>query len=243
MSSQHENNGIIRMKRPRLDPDRAELLARWLFILLSVVSGIQYYLQGNMIRVVSALLTIGLFILFPLAGRLLKLRFPLSFKVIWLLFIIAAMYLGELHNFFYRFSWWDEMVHSCTAMLLTYSALIVAHILSRDRDLTRHLGPLMTAALMLSMTLAFGAVWELFEFSVDKVLGLNLLKGRATTDMNSVYDWQRALENTMADLLMDLSGALAVAAAALLHFRKGGKSLFGKPLKEFIRLNGRLFDQ
>lgn len=220
---------------------QAELIARWLLVLLSVWAGVNYYLEGNSVRVLSAVLTVVLFLLLPLLGRLFKVSLPLPFKVIWLLFIGASMYLGELHNFFYRFAWWDELIHSGSAMLLTYAALLLLHLLSRDRHIHTRLGPLLTALAMVWFTMSFGAVWELFEFGVDKLLGLNLLKGRASTDMSGIYNWQRALENTMADLAMDFAGALVVAVAALFHFKGGGKSWFGKPVELFIEENPSRF--
>ncbi len=74
-----------------------------------------YHLQGNGVRVLSAVLTVVLFLLFPLLGKLLKISWPLPFRVTWLLFIGASMYLGELHNFFYRFAWWDELIVALAA--------------------------------------------------------------------------------------------------------------------------------
>lgn len=229
------------MMRATYKTAQVELVARWLFVLFSVWAGVNYYLQGNIIRVLSAILSVALFILFPLLGRLLRLRLPLSFKVIWLAFIFVSMYLGELHNFFYRFSWWDELIHSVSAMLLTYVGLLIIYILSRDPLVHQRLGPLLMFLAMIWFTMSFGAVWELFEFSVDSLLGLNLLKGCATIDMNGIYDYQRALINTMGNLFMDLCGAVLVALAAFLHFRGGARSFFGRPLERFIEDNPSLF--
>ncbi len=229
------------MPENKITGARIELIARWLLVLLSVWAGVNYYLQGNMVRVLSAVLTVVLFLLFPLLGKIFKISLPQPFKVIWLLFIGASMYLGELHNFFYRFAWWDELIHTGSAMLLTYAGLLLLHILSRDSKIHMRLGPALTALAMVWFTLSFGVVWELFEFGVDKLLGLNLLKGRASTDMSGIYNWQRALENTMADLAMDLAGALLVAVAAFFHFRAGGGSWFGKPVERFIRENPSRF--
>ena len=200
---------------------RSDLLVRWLLILLCVWSGVGYYLEGNQVRVLSSVLSIALFLLFPLLGKLFRILLPLPFKVIWLVFIGASMYLGELHNFFYRFAWWDELIHSGSAMLLTYAGLLLLHLLSRDPRIHLRLGPLLTALAMVWFTLSFGVVWELFEFGVDQLTGLNLLKGRATTDMAGTYDFQRALVNTMGDLAMDLTGALMVAVPAFFHYRDG----------------------
>lgn len=226
---------------PKTDCARIEVIARWLLVLLSVWAGVNYYLQGNMVRVLSAVLTVVLFLLFPLLGKLFKISLPLPFKVIWLLFIGASMYLGELHNFFYRFAWWDKLIHSGSAMLLTYAGLLLLYVLSRDQRIHLRLGPLLTALAMIWFTMSFGAVWELFEFGVDQLMGLNLLKGRASADLGGVYDFERALLNTMSDLAMDLIGSLIVAVAAFFHFRGGGKSFLDKPLELFVKENPSRF--
>lgn len=220
---------------------KIELIVRCLLVLLSIWSGVSYYLQGNMVRVLSAVMTAGLFLLFPLLGKLFRVALPLPFKVVWLLFIFASMYLGELHNFFYRFAWWDELIHSFTAMMLTYVGLLLLYILSGDARIHLRLGPLLTALAMICFTLAFGAVWEMFEFGVDQVLGLNLLKGRAATDLAGVYDYERALLNTMGDLGIDLLGALIVGVMAFFHFRGGAKSWFGRPLELLFAANPTRF--
>lgn len=220
-----------------------EMCVRYLFILLSVIAGVQYYLQGNNVRVVSSLLTIFLFMLPSLAQLLLRVTLPTSYRMIFLVFIIVAMYLGELHNFFYRFSWWDDWVHTSTGMLLTYVGVLLAFVISKDGDLHRHAGALFVAVFCLCFTMAFSAVWELFEFSVDKTLGLNLQKGRVGMDMSTTFDGARALLNTMQDIAVSLLGAVIVSVIAFLSLRKhkDKEPVFLRLIKQFVQQNPRLF--
>ncbi len=232
------------MRGLKLTAVRIEISLRYLFILLSIIAGVQYYLQENMVRVVSSLLTIFLFMLPTLVQKLMRFTLPATYRIVFLVFIIAAMYLGELHNFFYRFAWWDDWIHTASAMLITYIGLLLFYVLSRDKDIHLKISPLLLAMFCFCFTMAFGAIWELFEFSVDKLLGLNLQKGRATTDMTSYFDGARALFNTMQDLAVSAFGALIVATLSYYSFHRRGKedSSFLQLIKQFIQENPSLFE-
>jgi len=227
----------------KVSPFGIELILRWLFTLLSVWAGIGFYRSGDKVSLASAALSVLLFQIPPVIGKILRLQIPVAFRYIWFVFILAAMYLGEIHSFFYRFLWWDDMLHTCTAMLVAYAAMLV--ILSSTRDNCGQIAarPLFLFFSVLAFTMAFGAVWELFEFSADQLLGVNMLKGRDSTLPGSVYDYGRALINTMQDLSLDLLGAFIVALLASLNLKRGRllSSVFGLPLRQFRQANPRFF--
>lgn len=226
-----------------LSASGTELTLRWIFTLLSVWAGFGFYRSGDKVSLASAVLSALLFQMAPVIGAVLRVRIPVSFRYIWFVFILAAMYLGEIHSFFYRFLWWDDMLHTCTAMLVAYVALLVILASTRDNAGQIAARPMFLFFSVLAFTMAFGAVWELFEFSADQLLGVNMLKGRDSTLPGSVYDYGRALINTMQDLGLDLLGAMVVALSASLHLRRGKllTSAFGAPLRQFRHANPRFF--
>lgn len=204
---------------------RIELVLRLLFVLLSLVAAVQSYLIRDWVSVASAGLTILFLLLPPLLEKILRIRLPLSFRWIYLSFIFASMYLGELHSFFYRILFWDIILHTASAMLLAYIAWLLVFVLNRRADLEQYLSPLFMAIFIFSAPVALGAVWELFEYAADKVFGVNMIKAIAPGDATRFYDYQRGFLNSLHDLLMDSAGALAVALAAYFHVRSGGKKL------------------
>ncbi len=231
------------MKQRKLTATDLELAMRWIIIALCAVAAAKYLREGDRVSLAAAGLTVFLLLLPPLLARLLRVFMPISFRLVWWAFIFAAMYLGELHSFFYRFLWWDDMLHTASAMLVTYGGLILLFLLNRDPQIDSKLRPGYIALILVCFTLAFGAAWELFEFSADRLLGVNMLKGRDSTLANSVYDMGRALVNTMQDLALDLLGAILVAITAwwLLRAGKLRSSAFGVPLRQFIEANPNLF--
>jgi hypothetical protein len=91
----------------------------------------------------------------------------------------------------------------------------------------------------LLFTMGFGALWELLEFGADQLLGVNMLKGRDSTLPGSVYDYGRALINTMQDLVLDAVGALIVAIGAWFSLAREGRfsKAFGYLIEQFIIAN------
>ena len=58
-----------------------------------------------------------------------------------------------------------------------------------------------------------GALWEIYEFSFDALLGLNMQKH--TTAEGAGLVGKEALSDTMKDLIIDALAALAVAVVGL----------------------------
>lgn len=207
---------------------------RHLVTLLSLWAAYRYWMQADSVSLASALLSAMLLQLARPVELLLGIKLPVSWRLVYLGFIIAAMYLGEIHAFFYRFLWWDDFLHTCSAMLVTYVALLAFRLLY-GQDLGKSgIRPILPAVAVFCLTVAFGALWELLEFSADQLLGVNMLKGRDSTLPGSIYDYGRALINTMQDLALDALGAFLVALGAWIQIRSDGR---------FSKAYGYLIDQ
>ncbi|HRY84102.1 MAG TPA: hypothetical protein P5533_05665 [Candidatus Cloacimonadota bacterium] len=228
---------------PSLHPSATliERLARYLIIALSAYACINYIRIGDRVSLASAGLTILLLLLPSIVVKLSPLRLPVSVRGVYLLFILCAMYLGEIHSFFYRFLWWDDMLHSASAMMVSYIGLILIFVLNKDKNMDQKLAPGFVALFVFCFTMAFGALWELFEFSCDQLLGVNMLKGRDSTLAGSVYSFERALVNTMQDFSLDAFGALGIALLAYYHIwkKKLTASAFGIFLRQLVEENPR----
>ena len=78
-----------------------------------------------------------------------------------------------------------------------------------------------------SFAITIGALWEIFEFAMDQVFGLNMQK--------------TGLVDTMWDLIVDTLGAGLGATAGFFYLK--GRELGGltAALREFVAANRRLF--
>ena len=227
------------MPKSRITLPVIETTVRWIITLLSLWAAYRYMLANDNVSLASAILCASLAQLAKPLQWLLRTRLPVSWRLVYLGFIIAAMYLGEIHSFFYRFLWWDDLLHTCSAMLITYVAFLGFRLLYGKDMKSSGLRPVLPAICVFFFTMGFGALWELLEFGADQLLRVNMLKGRDSTLPGSVYDYGRALINTMQDLGLDAVGALIVAIGAWFSLAREGRfsKAFGYLIEQFIIAN------
>lgn len=216
---------------------------RYVFITLSAMAVVYNLFVKQWEVFFSAVLTLILFILPSILIKRTKIKIPAIFQIVVLLFIFASMYLGEIYHYFYRFPWWDTMLHANSAIILAYIGFILIYTLNRDRRMHVHLSPLFMALFSFCFALAVGSLWEIFEFGVDAILGVNMQKARNLEEIYGVFDTRLGVIDTMRDLIIDAIGALLVSVVGYIHLtvRTSKDSTFWAPHKQFIEKNPDLF--
>ncbi len=138
------------------------------------------------------------------------LRIPGNIYIIYVVFIYCAIYLGEVWSFFYRFSYWDVLLHSFSGIALGAMGFTVVEFLNKDERVRMSLSPFFVAFFAFCFAMAFGALWEICEFTIDGIFGVNMQKF-ALSD-GTPFVGRQALSDTMEDLIVDGLGALASTA-------------------------------
>jgi uncharacterized membrane protein YjdF len=80
---------------------------------------------------------------------------------------------------------------------------------------------------------AVGALWEIYEFGMDQLVGTNMQK--------PMLGDPSGLTDTMWDLIVDTLGAFAVSAFGWWYMKKGQRSFIEDWIHKFIAKNPRLF--
>ena len=88
------------------------------------------------------------------------------------------------------------------------------------------LSPLFVALFAFCFALATGAVWEIYEYACDALMGLNMQK--YATEQGAQLVGRAALRDTMKDIIFDALAALLVAAAGYFSIRKRAPSVAEK---------------
>ncbi|MCB5252518.1 MAG: hypothetical protein RBR69_09035 [Candidatus Cloacimonadaceae bacterium] len=225
--------------------EKLERSMRYVFIILSAMAVVYNLFSQQWEVLFSAILTLILFILPSVLIKRAKIKIPAIFQIIVLLFIFASMYLGEVHHYFYRYHWWDTMLHANSAILLAYIGFLLIYTLNRDKRMYVHLSPLFMALFSFCFALSVGCLWEIFEFGVDAILGVNMQKARNLEEVYGVFDTRLGVIDTMRDLIVDAIGALLVSVVGFIHMtvRKNKDSTFWSLHKQFIEENPDLFDK
>ena len=116
--------------------------------------GISYFLQATLIVAifyfiyhqdwVNTFLTSGIFVLTSLPAifrKSYKVRLPVELDFIVILFIYAALFLGEVHGYYTKFWWWDILLHASSGVLFGIAGFLLVYILNQEKKVMLHLKP------------------------------------------------------------------------------------------------------
>ncbi|MEG2678057.1 MAG: hypothetical protein RR933_08050 [Oscillospiraceae bacterium] len=128
--------------------------------------------------------------------------------VMYFLFLYCAIYLGEVRQFYYLIPHWDSYLHAFSGAMLGALGFSLVSILNDNKSVAVKLSPKFIALFAFCFALSAGAIWEIYEFSGDALLGLNMQKFRLSD--GTMLVGQAALMDTMKDLIIDAISALGV---------------------------------
>ena len=200
------------------------ILARliWLGLaVLTVIAAILARWQLAFVTMATLLLSLAPVVISKWAD----IKVPDSFVVGVVLFTGGTLFLGEVFDFYERYWWWDVAMHGSSAVALGLTGfLLIFMMFQGDRFAAPAFG---VAAFSFCFAVTIGVGWEVFEFTMDQLLGLNMQKS--------------GLDDTMSDLIVDALGAAVGATAGYLYLHgveRGGLTGF---IDEFVRRNPRFF--
>ena len=158
-------------------------------ILLVLAIFTSFYNDRKLILIMS-IAGLGLTFLPFILQRLFKVSFPAQYEIIIILFIYGILFLGEVRGLYGEFIWWDVFLNMVSAIALGFIGLTILYALYKEEKINA--SPLIIAIFSFSFAVAFGALWEIFEFSLDQFFAINLL---------SPID-------SLSDLFFDLAGGI-----------------------------------
>ena len=135
---------------------------------------------------------------------------PTNTIIAYLIFLYAAIVLGEVRSFYYRFEHWDTILHAFSAGMLGSLGFDIVNVLNKTADEEElKLSPFFVALFAFCFAVSIGVLWEIYEFSFDGILRLNMQKFRLEDGTNLIG--REALRDTMDDLIIDCVGALTTS--------------------------------
>ncbi len=173
-------------------------------------------------RLILFQLTAGIvFLRLPrLLSQPLGIELPSGLYIAYMLFLWGAIFLGEFALLYYRVAVWDTVMHIFSAVLLSFLGLSLPRLFTGEE-----ISPALTAILSVGFSVLVGVLWEIYEFSFDGLLGLNMQKFAAPREIGqrlSPLVGRAALLDTMTDLIVDLASSLAVSVWAYLYIKRKG---------------------
>jgi len=140
---------------------------------------------------------------------------PMGLQALFSGFTFCAMFLGEILDFYTRFSWWDTMLHFTSGVMFSIIGYMLFLSFNRDAGVRRQLNPVIVVMFTVCFSITCGAVWEIFEFCADSLLGMNMQRWQSVMPneqwgaLQNVSNFSNpGLVNTMKDIISDALGSV-----------------------------------
>lgn len=146
---------------------------------------------------------------------------PSRMLITYSLFLFAAIYLGEVRNFYFVIPYWDTILHALSGGMLGALGFSFVVLLNNIDRAPIKLSPVFVAIFSFCFSVTMGVLWEVYEYTFDGLLGLNMQK--FATQSGEYLIGRAALSDTMEDLMVDCIGALVISIAGYisLKYKKG----------------------
>jgi len=132
--------------------------------------------------------------------------------------------------------WWDVVLHTGSSLLLGIIGFLLVYVLNEKDDINLDLTAGFMGLFAFVFAVALGALWEIFEFTMDTLFGMNMQK--------TMFDDTSGLTDTMWDLIVDTIGAAIISILGYGYFRTlENDSFLEQWIEKFIRENPRLFQR
>ncbi len=195
-----------------------------------VVGFVSMFWQGQYQSAVEILVILAITMLPILLGKRFSVRIPHGFETLAVIFVFMSLFLGEVYSYYTIYWWWDLVLHSGSAFLLGILGFLLVFVLNEKEDIDLDLNPNFMALFAFMFAMGIGAIWEIFEFSMDQIFNLNMQKS--------------GLVDTMWDLIVDAIGALIISLLGWGYIKtREVDSFLERWIEEFIDNNPRFFEK
>ena len=255
MSRQERREARRRQEKLRLQKKSKLTLVVYAVIRLIVIGVlIRSAFNGQIESVYTCLLTLVLLLLPSILERKLGVRLPAGLEITGVIFIFAAEILGEIASFYVTVPFWDKALHTTSGFIYAAVGYSMADVLNRHKKVSFELSPLFLALVAFCFSMTIGALWEIFEFSVDNLFHKDMQKDTVIQQITSVAldptnrnipitisNFQDVVVNgeslglggyldiglydTMGDLIVNLIGAVVFSGIGYFHQKHRKKSV------------------
>jgi uncharacterized membrane protein YjdF len=164
----------------------------------------------------------------------LPVRIPAEFQILAILFVFASLFLGEVRDYYERIWWWDASLHAFSGLLFGIVGFLLVYVLNENERINMNLRPRFVALFAFTFAMAVGALWEVFEFAMDQIFGLQMQKPRLGDPSG--------LTDTMWDLSFDAIGAVLISAFSWWYMIRDERTFVENWIRKFNTRNRRLFN-
>lgn len=173
------------------------------------------------LMLVQCILGVFALMLPTFVSRKYKVQIPTNMYMLYVVFLYGAIFLGEVRNFYYNVPHWDTILHTFSGAMIGALGFSFVSLMNKEENIPLNLTPFFVAFFAFCFAVTLGVIWEIYEFTFDGILGLNMQKF-ALEDGTGLIG-RAALSDTMKDLIVDAIGAfvMSVIGYISLKYKKG----------------------
>ncbi len=183
--------------------DRIEFILSCVLKIVLVLATVYAFVHSDYFHILSAIGALVASAMPAIIGRRWRLVLPVELDFFVTCFICAHLVLGELGGYYTRYWWFDMALHSISGFILGLVGFVWAYTLFYTHKIQAQAGFIVVFSISLAM--AAGGTWEIFEYAMDHIFGFNMQK--------------TGLDDTMEDLIVDLIASLVVGALGYLYLK------------------------
>lgn len=143
---------------------------------------------------------------------------PQRINFLYAIFLYMALLLGSLGGFYDTIADWDTIQHGLSAALVGVLGFSVIANLQQNGNEELKLTPVLSSLFSFCLATTIGVFWEFYEFFADTFLGQNSQKFMAVD--GTLLVGQKALMDTMGDLIVNCTAAAIVAILGYISLKK-----------------------
>lgn len=215
------------------DENQIHKIVVWILLVVMMVEWVLLLINLNwlpLFLVTLIILTLFAPIIFK---KKIDVEIPAEFHLMAVIFIFAGLYLGEIHHFYERIWWWDIALHTTAGLMMGIIGFLLVYILNETSRIELNMKPGFIALFAFTFAVTIGTFWEIFEYSMDQIFGLNMQK--------PMWGDPSGLTDTMWDMIVNAIGAFVVSISGWWYLREGKDFYIRALIQKFINKNPDLF--
>lgn len=193
------------------------------FEMVLIVSVVILLYLGNYAHMSIALFLLTVSFAPLLIERIWRVRIPTHLQTLYVVFIFASMFCGEVLGMYSSFYPWDDILHFTSGLLIAMGSIFWLTTVIHRASL--QLSPWLYSTSVFCLGAATAVVWEIVEFCSDQVFGTFMQR-------NDQFD-------TMTDLIYGTGGALIVSVLLYCYLTNKYNFGLGRLVSYYAQLNAR----
>ena len=217
------------------DENRAHKIVVWFLLVIMMIEWIFLLFDGEWLSLFLVTLIISVLFAPVIFKKRIDVELPAELHLLGVIFAFAALYLGEIQQFYELIWWWDIALHTTAGLMMGILGFLLVYILNETSRVDVRMKPGFIAFFAFTFAVTIGTFWEIFEYSMDQLFGLNMQK--------PMWGDPSGLTDTMWDMIVNAIGAFVVCISGYWYLKKGKGFFIKSVIQRFIEKNPSLFKE